>query len=396
MSLHLTARGVYRISEVDGFGREIKRSALAPNLILNCGLNDLLNHYWADQFAYCVLGTGSTPTTVAGGAATISQNNLTVTLVPNGESIQFTAGDVGNTLKWNAGGQVVLIVAYLTPTTVTVNASANLPAAAFTLYRTNQTDLVTEAVRTNTYVTDLNACGTTVTPPGTLTMWRTFDFPLEVASTTYRELGVSPLVTAGGNLFARMVFSSPFTVNANNKARVTYLLTVTLTPTSPSSRSALIGGWPLAPATTTSGYEAIEHWAISSVYVDGTTVPCCSVDGVPILTNEPLSTNSCLLSSDTQALITPAAAPLNRWAAGAFSIPTATSNYVENSFTVLREARIPTGLGAMNNIRVMSVGKRTSPTNFLPVHTFLFDEAQIKQPEYDLQLAFRLSWGRSL
>jgi hypothetical protein len=84
-----------------------------------------------------------------------------------------------------------------------------------------------------------NACQTIYDlVAGSCTHRRTYDYPTEVGTVIYTELGIAPLQT--GNLFSRIVIS-PVTVNAGEQLRVVYELTITIaqyiTPTAASGSS---------------------------------------------------------------------------------------------------------------------------------------------------------------
>lgn len=82
---------------------------------------------------------------------------------------------------------------------------------------------------------------------GRTTIRRTVDHPNETGTVTYREVGMSWSASAG-NLFSRVVLSSPVTVNNGEKLRVQYNLYVTSPFASTTARGSevtlAITGWP--------------------------------------------------------------------------------------------------------------------------------------------------------
>jgi len=124
-----------------------------------------------------------------------------------------------------------------------VGTGSSTPAAT-------QVGLDTEIVRSNTYLTGIGNCGTTVSS-NVLTHTRTFDFPSEIATIVYSEVGWSNSNSSGNNLNTRGLFASPVTVNTGQSLRVIYNFTVTVTPNTARTLTAPITGWPSKQWTLT-------------------------------------------------------------------------------------------------------------------------------------------------
>lgn len=398
MSLHrhIKAQGRLRLQTVNPVNRRVvKDTGWIPNLLLNQGMDGVATRYWADSFTSAALGTSDAlPLKISGGATTISQSNVTVTLF--GGSFTFSApADNGKVIKFGSG-QTANIVAVTSPSTATVNTSAIIGDTTFQIYQTTQTGLQTEVQRSNTYYTGLGGCATVLGAPDTVVLRRSFEFGVEVAPVTYREVGVSWTNTPGSNLFSRIILPVPQSVSTGYRVRLVYELTLSLSPASSTARSVAIDGWPIAPATTTASTESMEDWGLAVVNSLGGTEVYRTVSGIPILANEPSAGADFLVGTDVQALGSPGDAVKNRWAANSYAAVTLPVAYIPGSNTRTRSAVVPNNEANSTNIRVICIGHIITPTDFLPVVTLLFDEAQTKDGSFFLGVNFRLSWGRSL
>ena len=134
------------------------------------------------------------------------------------------------------------------------------------------TGLVTEIVRTGTLLTGSGNCGTTIASQ-TVTMRRTFDFPVETGSVNYRELGFSGTASSGANLWSRVLISGGVvSLVSGQSLRVVYDLAVTFAPTGTQSETIVISGWPVSPATNTDATWALQDVGISTVSNEGNAV----------------------------------------------------------------------------------------------------------------------------
>jgi hypothetical protein len=249
-----TATGRFRVQVLDARTRRVVRKGKwQRNLILDSGLDYLGGNYsWAACIAYCAAGTGTTPTKdLADG--TYSQSGTTVTR--NTGTRSFISGDVGKVIRWTSGEEAY-ITAFTNTTTVTVGTSQTVSAGAIdALYRVAQTGLTTEIARTATYPAftdeeDSLASQATILnhTDGKITLKRTYDFPEEASSKNYTEIGVSPIGTAGANLFSRMLLAGAVTVGIGQLLRVVYELTIVVQGAVSATQSTVNGGitgWPL-------------------------------------------------------------------------------------------------------------------------------------------------------
>lgn len=260
------AQGSFKVSVVDAVTGVVKRALpRQQNLILDAGLDQLATRSWFGCMTHIAVGTGTTPTKVAVDG-TASQTGTTVTL--SGSSYSFVSGDVGSWLKWSSGAEAK-ITAFTDATTVTVSPSQSVSSGSLVgLFRCNQTALATEVKRAGglnntatiwpSYVESdgNNSQGYSWNATtGVITLRRTIDQTAESGTVVYTEAGVSWSASAG-NLFSRVVFDTPVTVNNGEKIRVQYNLQLTIPYASTSERptndvNIAISGWPY-PYTITS------------------------------------------------------------------------------------------------------------------------------------------------
>lgn len=420
-----SAKGRFHCVVIDAATQEVVQDhGWQDNLILDQGLNQVASRAWCDNFLVACIGTNTEPTFDSGGASTASQSGFTVTI--DSGVFTFTAGglDVGDEGKWIKflSGEEAKITAYISSTQVTVAVSQTVASTTFKLDRCNQTALYTEIQRTNNYVTGAGNCQTTRSS-NVLTHRRTWDFPTEVGPVTYRELGVSYNGVGPGNLFSRIVLSSPVSLIAAQILRVSYELVLTITPFSPVVvADPNIGGWPIAPSVTDGGVFAWQMIGLSAVSTSG---PSAKYDNAGYC-NEPFANSFVSTSVPTGNDLSPftqsfsvdgarmflsnsANAPasfassVNRNGDRA-TIGVTLSSYTAGTFTRNKSATY--GLSAANRVdwRAMGIGAHDASSDATVDHSttrysgivFVFDEFQTKLSTHTLNLVFKYSWGRTL
>ena len=253
---HQSASGRFRVSVVDAkTGKVVRKLPWQSNLILDSGLDRLATESWTAQLAYCVAGTGSTPTKdVADPGDLFSQSGTTVTR--DSGTRDFISGDVGKLIRF-ASGEEAYITAFIGATSVTVGTSQTVASGAIdALYRVAQTGLATESKRTSTQPEftdedDGNPSRYTTHDAalGTVTMKVTRDFSEEVGSVNYTEIGMSSQASAGNNLFSRMLLAGAVTVGIGQLLRVKYELTVKVHGAVAATQTTVADGftgWPYA------------------------------------------------------------------------------------------------------------------------------------------------------
>jgi hypothetical protein len=100
---------------------------------------------------------------------------------------------------------------------------------------------------------------------------RTWDFPEEVGTVNYTEMGVGWSASTANQLFARFLLHGVTTVNAGEQLRLVYQLRVVMEPYDILAKTASITNWPVLPSTNTTGSERIQLLGMSSVSSTGAT-----------------------------------------------------------------------------------------------------------------------------
>ena len=392
--IHQTVRGRFRAQVIGPGDLIIRDYGWQDNLILNQGMDGIAGRLWADSFLYACLGTGSDVNFIPSGATTAQQSNVTVTL--SGGSLRFTdtPTDAGRMLIWD-DGQRAKNVAVTNPTTATVSDSKLVtPAQTFRYFLTTLTGLQTETVRTGDISSRAGYNITTTSLPGTVTMQRTWEFPQEVTQQIYTEVGVSWSATPGNNLFSRMLPSPAITIDAGFHLRLSYQLILTLSPTSPLSKTVNVQGWPLSPIPNTAGSECLEDWGLAMVDTDGITRPMRTVNNIGIVANEPSAICDALFSQNASAFSSLGSAPLNRWSGTSFSKAAVVDIYTAMSYQNTKTVRAYGGEANMTGMKSVAIGHLVEPSNFLPTLTFIFTNGQTKTAPNILRLSYKFIWSR--
>lgn len=128
--------------------------------------------------------------------------------------------------------------------------------------------LGTEVKRTGTLLA--SGTGTARYSDGRVVYTYTHDFTEETVNRNYSELGWSWSASAGNNLFSRVLIDGgTVTVLAGQQLRVVYALTYSVTPYAEMAGTLTVGGWPVAPATTTDGTVAAFGQGFATMGSDG-------------------------------------------------------------------------------------------------------------------------------
>jgi hypothetical protein len=260
------------------FGKVVFETPLAPNLILENGMNAIPTTFICDLFLFACIGTSSTPTEVTSGSITATTSGTACTA----STSFFNSGMVGQLIYFPSTGQSATITVYTDTTHVTLSATLSISSGLlFDIFAINQTGLGGEVHRTGTYLTGSGNCGTTYSA-GVYTHQRTYDFPIETSDQTYYEVGFSNSSTSGANLNMRGILSSaPVNVVIGQQVRLIYYVLVTVTPISPRARSVSISGWPALPynvafASGTPGVVTLVGYGFplnTQVFFEGTVNP---------------------------------------------------------------------------------------------------------------------------
>ena len=392
------ARGHARFQVLNEDG-SLAQEMASKNLILNSGLDMVRTRPWVENFEYCVLGSNATPTTDLGGSTTAAQAGTTVTLVGGSFVFTDTATDAGKIIRWNSAQQA-RIVSVTTPTSVEVDVTQVVPAGLFSVYRTNQTVAVmTEIQRGNNYVTAGGGCGLS-TVGNVISNKRTFDFPLEVGTVTYREVAFSNSGVAADPIFSRIRLPSDLVLVVNQRVRVIYTLEVTLDPDTPVVGAANVVGWPVAPSVNTDGSQQVQLIALK--YVDPATGASVEDPSAGISLEPSADGADCavFLSNSSAALA----------GFGSAADRTGTATYLKTN-TDIDPLTVTAGVGSLEKEVLLDVGEgnRTDwrsigfGTESGLIHpyvttgfVFVFDQDQTKDNLHTLELRFLFTWERDL
>lgn len=261
------AKGRARVAIVDAkSGKTVWESEWQRNLILDSGLDYVAANHWSTLLTYSTAGTSNTPTKdLCDG--TYSQTGTTVTRTTG--TRDFISGDVGKLIRF-ADGTERKITAFTDATTVTVATAGAVTAQAILIYRVNQIHLGAYKATGTSYPEFLWEDGEKSQytfwdfATATTTFRRTYDYPEEVGSVNYTELGFSPIPPRSGNASST---GSAFSFFISGGHGLVVGQTIKITGYTPSAYN---GTWVVATTPT------FETFTISSVLNPGNS----SVNGL--------------------------------------------------------------------------------------------------------------------
>lgn len=374
-----TAAVHYSLAVLDSAGRVVRQLPRKKNLILDQGLNQVAANKWADCFRYVAIGTATTATRRDSGAVTV---DLAAGVLTASAGF-FEAADVGRLLKFDTGEEMY-ITGYTSPTVAATADARTIAAAEFTVWYVNQTALTTETKRTGTFATGSGAHGTSFAG-NTLTMKRTFLFSAESGTVTYREIGWSPINTAGANLFGRdLLAGSGVTLVATQQLQVIVELSVSLSPATSTPYTNVVTGW------SQDGDACIEYAkSIAVVQTNGDPGGDQSLE--PSTDNKRWS-----LSTSTAALV--AMQDAEPPEVNLDPLITATAQaYVAGSFFRDYKGKATVSQHNRTGNRSIFFGGNGSQAWLLKTaFRTLLDAGETKLNTHTLELTFRISWGRTL
>lgn len=397
IEMHQAARGLYRVEVVDARTKEVvwAQKDWGRNLILNNGMDHVATTVWCSCFTHGIAGTGVIPTSRISSEVTAGQSGTAVTATVG--SFTFTAGDIANMIKWDSG-QEARITGYVSGQAVTVTPSQSVTSGPFTVYHTNQTGLVAEVKRSNTYLEGAPYTQNSIDlSTATLKNRRTYDFTVESGTVNYAEVGVGWDSTGGSTTFSRILLPSAISVGSGQQLRLVYELQITLAPSTPQALSAAVSGWPVLPSTNTGATQQVQLHGLSEVNTSG--VSATEAGGQ---SNEPsrYGNNCHVFCSANSTAFAAFNTNVSRNTAGWGSAATALSAYVPLSFTLDKTGVIPVAAGNMTHIRTIGIGDyawngNNDPVGY-PPFVVLFVQDQTKANTQTLTLTFRSSWSRTL
>ena len=429
-SMHQTLGGKFKISVVDAKTDEIvwEQPEWQKNLILNNGMNQLVNTYYVNMMDYGIVGTGTRVNSVYGNSGSVSRAGNIITLATDPSFVSFTSSlggytqmlEVGDAIVFDTGsGGVtsVLVTGGIGNTTCTVNQSVSIPSTPFTIWKTSQSGLQSEAKRSNTQlINNLVYCGSTFVG-NVLTNMRTWDFTAETSSVNYTEVGIGWASNGPSNTFSRLLLPLPVYVDNQQKIRLSYQLQVTVQPTSASARpDAFINGWTVnSPSgSTTMASESIQLCMGTGPDGNGNygspmmTYVSNNGNGSGFGVLEPASNGGTIgfwISPNSQSLSgfnSCIDRNANSTTAGSGDGGTGTyhNSYVANSFTLTKTATFGLYGANRNDLSSMGFGYGTPPYN--PPATagrqafaVVFNKPQTKYNTQTLTVSYTWTWDRS-
>jgi hypothetical protein len=415
--INIGFKGQYRLQVIDAVSHEIVSDyGWHPNLILNNGM-DILGNLAGPSIgvlsSYGVVGTGSRPNYIASGTSTITQSgayiglsnhtgllSFTQSVWTNGTSSYTSSVDIGDLIVDQDMSQSMVVwvsgsLLYITGTSLNYTTPKT-----FTVWKTSQAGLQGEYIRSSTYLVGSSSvlgwnCGTVVSG-STTTMRRTYDFPAETASQSYTEVGCSWNGIPNGGLFSRIVLPQSVNLAPQQSLRMTYDLFTSYGPFSPVYKTASIVGWPVSPATDTSGVECLQNFLPSMVQTDGNSSGLAGLDPTGLYSynffvfastvNTPLYTGSAGVNMG-----------VNRLGDYAVSNTTTSTPYVSGTYTTVKYGTLSMYQAVSSQIYSIGFGQIAGyyPYNSGgQIMVFLFNQPQTKTNLQTLTLGWRWTWNR--
>ena len=387
-------------------GDEVVREyPMEHNLILDSGLEILATKFTSDTFVTAALGNGtavtertSVPTvSVLGNTATASAGFFT-----------NSPTDVGKVIKFTDTGQVARITGFTSTTVVTISISETIAAQVVTVYNTDQTQLDSYVVGSETYRDTGNAenGSSDVFTAGVdwvIKRWRTFQFPVETGSVTYTEGGWTweDVAVTNPTLFGRILFTNAINLDAGE-----FLLMYVELKTTIDSSVKTIGALPIANLTVAAksaarpqqvgdNYDRIDSVGTSN---HGSIANSNSAMSEPL--NHRFNPASYPAVPGVQIFLTDDSTAITDQPITAGNLTSAVvvvepAGYVPNSYQFVFTAFF-TGIsvdltGNWYDMRFSNVA-----TSALGSFRILFDSVQSKTATDTVQLVFTKSWNRDL
>jgi hypothetical protein len=263
-------QGRARVRIIDAaMGKVCRDSGIIKNTVLDAGLNLFASGAigYADFFATCKVGSGTTPIQIASGGITFTQVGTAVVCVAG---TFFTPAMVGGLLKYGSGsGGVEQYITAVTGTPVSgvypgcTVAGAGMTVAvgtAATVWQVQRAGLATYSYQSSTYGT---ATTPTVFSTNTLQLTRVFNFAVQSGSYNVNEVGYSSNVTADGTCSGFFVLGSTWVVAPTQFLQVTWTLTYTVSPGVPTA----VGN--VGTGVNTAGQAMLNYWDCQTLNSDG-------------------------------------------------------------------------------------------------------------------------------
>lgn len=427
--------GTYKVQVIDPHTGLISEDRpWKKNLILNCGMNALAgNVRIADAGAVAIVGSGSRPNFFGGGTSAITQSgNLVYLYDISGNITDFTAASssyeniiqLGDVLEY-ANFSRSFVTAVIDARTLQVRETYNIDvsnAQTFTVWKTSQSNLEMESKRNSSYWVGSSSlvgwnCGTQISG-NVAVMRRTYQFPAEVGTNTYTEMGISWTATKGASSsFARALIDPPITVYPDFILRMTHEITASYTPNYERYITASILNWPNPDAIATNTYatESIQSFSADGSLVFSYVDTNGSARGFGVL--EPYGNsryysgtsywgNSYFATAASRSLL-PYTASTNWQSSSATWLSTSDFKcaYVTNSFEIFKSCSFDINDAVSDRIWVVGIGYYWYNFPSIDIQPWeqnangillRFNAPQTKTADQKLFLVWRWTWDRIL
>jgi len=407
------AYGEYKVAVVDAKTKEVvwEQKEWRKNLILNRGMQEVVNRSWDQCFFAGYCGTSNSANYLDSGLSTAASDAAGNVTIAGGGTFAFASpADVGNVLKWDTAQEhrVASVSSGSTAFVVPAPGGAGIAAGEFTMFYTSRTALVSESRRTSTYLTGSPNCVSSRTG-NLLQMRRTFDFAAESGPVTYNEVGVGWNITpfTANTTFARIVLPVGVPLIAGQQLRLIYQLNLFVSPIVATAGSMVVTGWPVAPTVNTDGTFSAQFIGMNNVFTTGNQ---STYDGGGN-SNEPgisvIARCTMWISETSTALSAYASTPPARLFGG--NSPTVSSgngilpSQVDNvtgsvAYSTVKRATWPTGAANSTLIRSVGIGidnnsNFTDPTD-KSGFAFVFNSPQTKANTQTLTINIKYTWSR--
>lgn len=420
-----TAMGRYKVAICDGKTRQVKWEMpdFKPNLILNGGLEQVASYHWVQCMTYAYAGDDGTANYLDSGTDTASSDaSGNVTSV--GSTIDFTTDAAnGDCILWDSG-ETGRITSRPTANTCTIvpAPAGGISSGEFTVLYTSRTQLVSPVAQCSSYLSG-NPHQLAQRISNTIINRNTYDFPVEVGSVTYREVGVSPIDAtppSAAAMFSRIVLDSPISLSAGEYLRLVYQLEITISPIVATAAAPAITGWPVSPATGTDGDYALYNVGLGVVNTANATVGLTNIrttfdsyanEPASMLSDPNISPGSYRMwVSNVRNGFGTLSWPENATARSYVLATNVTGQITDTDFTALTYSQVKSAKWAIGEanldtygyIRSMgfgyystAIGQEADPTESVGF-LFEFDEDQTKTNIQTMLLSIKYSWSRTL
>ena len=384
--IHIGMSGAYRLQVIDAFTKEtVKDYGWNKNLILNNGMDAIASGLITSLTTYGICGSGSRPNNITSSTSQITQSGAQIFLANTSGLTDFTSSfytngiqsytakaQVGDVIIDSDNSQSMILSVPVDGLNLFVNVSQSFTnGKTFTIWKTSQTKLEGEVHRSNAYTligssSILGWNQGTYGSASVLTHRRTYDFAVESASQSYKEVGIGWTSTLNDTtVFSRAVLPNSVSVSPSQQLRMTYDLQTTYGPTSVIYTTPTITGWPVLPSTTTEMSQSMQifYGGFSSKWMASAVATTGYGDGWPVLDPaarvaswDGFSSYGCSMfaSSDSSSLA-PFGSSVDRSTNG-YYVGISLDPYTTGSYVIYKRGTFDVSSANMTNIGSIGIG----------------------------------------